>query len=124
MNYTIFLDNKKIGTSNLEKADAPMGVVFGTITFIEENLNYTFLSNYCKNNSINTEEYPEDKFISTQTIPTLKVYNKNEVEIKGIGSYIEGMDSEGFSINIIGISYPFYEEEFPNHVNEYRESFK
>lgn len=124
MSYTIFLDGKEIGTSNLEEADAPMGVAFGAITFIEENTDYTFLSNYCKIKSIQTDEYSEDKFISTQTIPTLKVYNTKKVEIKGVGCYIEGMDSEGFSINIIGIPYPFYEEEFPNHVKEYRESFK
>ncbi len=29
--YDILLDNKKIGTTELEKADAPMGVVFGII---------------------------------------------------------------------------------------------
>jgi hypothetical protein len=124
MSYNIFLDNKKIGSSNLEKADAPMGVVFGKINFNDVNLNYSFFSNYCKINLIKTEEYSEDKFISTQTIPALQVYNQKEVEIKGIGCYIEGMDSEGFEINIIGISYPFYEDEFPHHANDYRESFK
>jgi hypothetical protein len=118
MIYTIFLDNKKIGTSALEQADASMGVVLGKVNFIEVNLNYTFFSSYCKINSIKVEEFQEDKFISTQTIPELKVYNQREVEIKGIGCYIEGMDSEGFEINIIGIPYPFYEEEFPHHANE------
>lgn len=31
--YTIYLDNILIGTTELEKADAPMGVVFGVIHF-------------------------------------------------------------------------------------------
>ncbi|PWB27520.1 hypothetical protein [Flavobacterium sp. HTF] len=124
MSYTVFLDNKKIGISDLEKSDAPMGVVFGKINFTDINLNYIFFSNYCKINSIKTEEDSKAKFISTQTIPTLKVYNSKEVEIKGIGCYITGMDSEQFEINIIGIPYPFYEEEFPQHVNQYRESAK
>ncbi|MDB5062978.1 MAG: hypothetical protein JWP67_2821, partial [Mucilaginibacter sp.] len=29
--YDVFLDNIKIGQTELEKADAPMGVVFGKI---------------------------------------------------------------------------------------------
>jgi len=33
------------------------------------------------------------------------------------------MDSEGFEISIEGIPYPFYEEEFPHHRNEYDEIF-
>lgn len=124
MHYNIFLDNKIIGTSNLEKADAPMGVVLGKINLIEENLNYIFLSDYCRINSIKTEEYPEDKFISTQNIPNLKVYNEKGIEIKGIGCIISGMDSEEFEISIIGIPYPFYQEEFPKHVEEYEKSSK
>jgi hypothetical protein len=123
MNYQIFLDGKKIGVSELEKADAPMGVVFGNISFVENGCDYNFFSNYCRKNSIKVDEDTEFKFISTQTIPTLKVYNENGIEIKGIGCYIAGMDSEEFEINIIGIPYPFYEEEFPNHVKEYYESF-
>ena len=123
MNYIIFLDDTKIGVSALEKADAPMGVVFGNISFLQDSFDYLFFSNYCKRNSITVDEDPECKFISTQTIPTLKVYNKNGIEIKGIGCYITGIDSEEFEINIIGIPYPFYEEEFPNHVKEYNEMF-
>ena len=121
MNYSIFLDDTKIGVSELEKADAPMGVAFGNISFLENSFNYMFFSNYCRRNSIKADEDPEYKFISTQTIPTLKVYNKKGIEIKGIGCYITGMDSEEFEINVIGIPYPFYEEEFPNHVKEYDE---
>lgn len=121
MTYNIFLENKKIGNSNLEKSDVPMGVAFGKINFIEKTMNYIFFSNYCKINSIKTEEDPEHQFISTQTIPNLKVYNEKGIEIKGVGCYIVGMDSEEFEINIIGISFPFYEEEFPHHVNGYRQ---
>lgn len=124
MNYTIFLDNLVIGFSDLENADPPMGVVNGKISFREKNPDYNFFSNYCKTNDIKTEEYPEDQFISTQIIPNLKVYNKIGTEIPGIGCYIEGMNSEGFEVNIIGIPYPFYEEEFLEHVNHYKNRFK
>ncbi|UPT69334.1 MAG: hypothetical protein M0D53_08850 [Flavobacterium sp. JAD_PAG50586_2] len=124
MNYTIFLDEKKIGVSKLEKADAPMGIVFGKISFVEESLNYEFFINYCRTNSIEVDyDSPEDKLIISQIIPKLKVFNEKEMEIKGLGSYISGVDSEGFEISIIGIPYPFYEEEFPNHVKEYNEKF-
>ena len=124
MDYNIFLDGRKIGVSKLEKADAPMGVVFGKLNFFEENLDYDFFSNYCKTNSIKVGfEYPEDKLISTYDIPTLKIVNENEIEIKGSSAYISGMDSEGFEINIFGVPYPFYEEEFPHHVKDYNEMF-
>ena len=113
--YTIILDNKKIGTSLLEQADAPMGIVFGVISFIDKSFTYSFLSKYCKDTNIKTTEYPEDKLITTMDIPTLRVLNETGAEIKGESTYINGMDSDAFYINIIGISYPFYEQEFPNH---------
>jgi len=124
MEYKIFLDGSKIGVSELEKADVPMGVVFGKINFTEENFNYNFFSDYCKRNFIEVGfEYPEDKLISTRFIPTLKVINEKGIEIKGSGIHISGMDSDGFEIEIFGVPYPFYEEEFPHHVKEYSERF-
>jgi hypothetical protein len=42
----------------------------------------------------NADEYPEDKFISTQTIPTLKVLNENGTEIRGVGCFTAGMDPQ------------------------------
>jgi hypothetical protein len=34
------------------------------------------------------------------------------------------MDSDVFEITILGISYPFFEEEFPHHVRAYNDQFK
>lgn len=76
MKYNIFLNNVNIGSSDLENADPPMGVVSGQINFQDKNFDYNFFSNYCKINTIKTEEYPEDQFISTQIVANLKVYNK------------------------------------------------
>jgi hypothetical protein len=123
MTYDIFLDDIKIGTSPLDKADAPMGVVFGHITFTEKPLTFDFFSKYCKDHGIKTEEDAEHKFISTQTIPNLKVINKKGIEIKGVGCYIEGLGSDPMDIYIIGIPYPFYEEEFPHHRKAYNDQF-
>ncbi len=118
--YDILLDKKKIGTSRLEYADAPMGVVFGKIEFCDLNIGYDFIKEYCNSNKIElADDYPEDKLISTRTIESLSVVNENGLEIKGIGNQISGIDSDGFEITLEGISYPFYEEEFPHHVNDY-----
>lgn len=101
MNYNIFLDNIKIGISKLDKADAPIGVVFGEITFIQAKSHCEFFSNYCKKKSIKVDENINDKFINTNYIPNLKVYNENHLEINGNGCYVIGMDSEEFEINIV-----------------------
>jgi hypothetical protein len=119
--YHIFLENIKIGTTRFEKADAPMGVVFGLIEFTESNIGYDFIKDYCIKNRIYIEiDYPEEKLISTRTIDGLKVLNSDGVEIKGFANQINGMDSEGFEISIEGITYPFYGDEFSNHVKEYK----
>ena len=123
--YDILLDNKKIGISKLEKADAPMGVVCGKLTFNENVSAYDFLKAYCLNNCIKIiTDYPEDKLIVTGDIPNLKVINPNGVEIKGQVTNVEGMDSDFFEVIIIGVSYPFFEDEFPHHVKAYRDQFK
>lgn len=60
--YDIFLDNKKIGTTELENSDAPMGVVYGRVTFDHIDSGYDFLKTYCLTNSILIiTDYPEDK---------------------------------------------------------------
>ena len=123
--YDIFLDDKIIGTTELEKADAPMGVVFGLINFTENISGYNFFKKYCLDNKIEiADDYPDDKLISTRTIENLKVINENGIEIKGIGNQISGMDEDAFEITLEGVAYPFFEEEFPHHVKAYNEQFK
>lgn len=122
--YKIYIKDKLIGTSKLEKADAPMGVVFGEINSLIQ-LDYEFLKNNCKTNNIElASDYEEDKLLSTRTIDQLKVINDAGIEIKGVGNQITGMDNEGFEISIEGIPYPFYAEEFPHHRKAYDEMFK
>ena len=121
--YDIFLDNIKIGTTELEKADAPMGVVFGKINFIEIVSAYDYFKNYCVENKIKVTDDYEQRLIMTEFIPNIKVVDKNSIEIIGLGTNIEGMDSDIFDITIMGVPYPFYEEEFPNHVKAYNEMF-
>ena len=124
-NYTVYLDNIKIGSTDLENADAPMGVVFGVIKFLNSDFDYTFLKEYCIKNKVDlANDYPEDKLISTSNMSQLTIINKVGIEISGIGNQITIMGGEESEISIQGIPYPFYEEEFPHHVKEYNEMFK
>lgn len=125
MSYNIYLENQLIGTTLLEKGDAPMGVVMGKINFTIENIGYEFFKEYCVDNYIPVyNDYPEEKILTTAGIPKLLVKDENGIEIKGIATYIEGMDGEDFDITIQGIPYPFYEEEFPHHVATHNDQFK
>ncbi len=122
--YNITLNGTLIGTSELEKADAPMGVAFGLIEFNRIESPYESFKEYCLNNQIELAyDYPKDKMISTMSIPELKITNDNGIVIKGVGNQITGMDNEEYEISIFGIPYPFYEEEFPHHVKEYENMF-
>lgn len=122
--YTILLDNMIIGTTSLEKADPPMGVVFGKIDFIDITSGYDFFKTYCLANSIEmiAEDFDE-RLIATAYILNLKVIDPNGIEIKGEGINVEGMDSDIYDVTIVGVPYPFFEEEFPHHVKAYNDSF-
>ena len=120
--YNIYLDGKLIGTTELEKADVPMGVLFGAINFTHDMLDYKFFKKYCLDNSIELAyEQPEEKLIATRTISGLKITNENGAEIKGSGNQISGMDGDGFEVILEGVPYPFFEEEFTHHVKAYNE---
>lgn len=101
-----------------------MGLVFGKIFETVPDFGYQFLKAHCIQKNISFDDYPDDKLILTRTIETLKVVNENGKEIIGIGNQISGMDSDGFEISIEGVPYPFYEEEFPEHVKRERERFE
>ncbi|QHI38972.1 hypothetical protein IMCC3317_43720 [Kordia antarctica] len=123
--YSIFLKNIKIGTTFLEKADAPMGVVFGEITFLSDHFGYDYFKKFCNEHAIELVcDDPEEKFLDTSTIKNLIVKSEENTEIIGIGNQITGSDQLAFEISIYGISYPFYEEEFSHHVKAYHEQFK
>jgi hypothetical protein len=123
--YDILLNDKTIGTTELEKADAQIGVIFGHITFNKIVSGYEFLKTYCLTNNIEIiSDYPDDRLIATADIPKLKVVNANGIEIKGQGTNIQGMDNDYFEITILGVRYPFFEEEFPSHVKAYNEQLK
>jgi hypothetical protein len=122
--YLVVLNNQCIGTTQFEKADAPMGVVMGLIVFEGVASPYQFFCNYCKNNNVSiNEDDPECEAIFTQSIEGLKVFNEAGVEIKGEGVTVSGFKDEGYYIEIFGIPYPFYGEEFSHHREAYEQQF-
>jgi hypothetical protein len=122
--YLIKLENDIIGYTYFERADAPMGVVLGNVYFYNIESGYAFLLEYCLNNNIgiNANE-PDMRYIDTQAIGKIPIFNENGHEIKGAGICIRGFDEEGFEIDLYGIPYPFYQEEFPHHVEDYRKFY-
>ena len=119
--YDIFLDDLKIGTTELEKADAPMGVVFGNMKLFEISSGYEFFKRYCIKNGIEIlADFPDEKLIATSNIQSLKILNSNGIEIKGQAANINGMDSDVFEITVLAIPYPFFEEQFHHHVKAYK----
>jgi hypothetical protein len=77
--YNILLDDEIIGTTEFEKADAPMGVVFGDIKLHHISSGYEFFKSYCLTKEIEIiNDFPADKLIATSNIPTLKIINSNE----------------------------------------------
>lgn len=118
--YKVKIENIDIGTTRFEFGDPPMGVVTGKLILAKPEGFFEYLVQYVRENSIQTTLYePDVKCIATMVIPELKVYRNDGAEISGIGANIEGIDSDGYEITILGISYPFYGEEFPHHVEQY-----
>ena len=123
-NYKILLDDKLLGTTKLEFGDPPMGVVLGQINFAEKSFGYASIKQYCIDNLIEIQtDYPNDKLISTGQIAKLKVYNSENLELVGIGKNIEGMDSDNYTITILGLDSEVYEKEFPEHILDYKQRF-
>ncbi|PJJ54805.1 hypothetical protein [Hymenobacter chitinivorans] len=122
--YTVLLEGNTLGTTLLEKADAPMGVVFGKIDFVAIKSGYAFFKSYCLGKGVVFDDIPEERCISTQGIPGLMVIAEGGVEIKGLACTVSGMDSDEFEICLIGVPYPAYEEEFPHHVQAYSQRWE
>ncbi len=127
--YHIYLEQQYLGYSLLDKADPPMGVVMGTIVFVDIATPYPLLRDYCVDHGIElNEDEPELALLMTQSIAALRVIDDHGVVIKGAckddgkgaGATIAGMQDEGYQIEIFGIPYPFYEQVFPHHCAAYQ----
>ena len=119
-NYRVLLDGEEIGTTALEHVDAPMGVVFGILRLHSITTPYLFFKSYCRAHGVQLgADDAEDKFISTFDIPGMQVLASDGTAVKGTSTYVSGTE-DAFEIYISGIAYPFYEEQFPQHVAAYK----
>ena len=114
--YGIFIDHIKIGTTEFEKADAPMGAVFGRTKFLSLTSGYEFFKANCLKHHIPCTDHPEAKLIIIRDIPNIEIINNAGRNISGFRTEISSTDGDYFDIGVFGISYPFYKEEFPHHV--------
>lgn len=122
--YVITLNNKRIGTTLLEKADAPMGVIIGLVEVDDITSPYQFILKYCTQHKVELNENdPTHEAIWTQSIDDLRVFDETAAEIKGEGVALSGCKNDGYYIEIFGIPYPLYEEEFLHHRKAYERLF-
>ncbi|PID90452.1 MAG: hypothetical protein CSA97_02800 [Bacteroidetes bacterium] len=123
--YTIYLKDLPLGTTELEKADPPMGVVAGIIHFSDPSYGFDFLRAYCEENLVAHSVLDEgEKCLAISPIEQLVVRNHLGQEIPAAGNAIEGMEHEGFELTLLGVPYPFYGEEFPHHVQAYEQAYE
>jgi Integron Cassette Protein Hfx_Cass5 len=121
--FKIFLDDKLIGTTLFEKADVPMGVVFGQIEFTNIDNAYTFFKAYCLQNQIGITDYKQDKFLTTRHISNLKVFDSDNTEIKGSAVSVSGQGNKDFEITVEGVPQTIFSFKFKHHIDHYKNLF-
>ena len=118
--YQIELNGVKIGTTDFEFADTPMGVVHGKINFKNIDSPYELFRNHCLKHKVQiNDDNPKLKLIDTVVIPDLKIYIENGTELTGWGGAITGMDNDEYNIQFGGISSELMKSEFKHHYDEY-----
>ena len=118
--YNIELNKVKIGTTNFEFADVPMGVVHGKIYFENIESPYEHFKNHCTKFDVQLIDNDSNlKSIDTGIIPDLKVFLENGIELIGWGASIIGMDNVEYEIQFSGISAEIMQTEFKHHFDEY-----
>jgi len=121
--YFIKCDGKVIGHTLFEGSDAPMGVVSGAIYFEGIESGYDFVMSQKESSAVTIyEDLPEDNFVNA-SFENITVFSETGTEIKSLGINITGFEDD-FEISVLGIAYPFYEEEFPHHREAYENQFK
>ncbi|MEQ1841265.1 MAG: hypothetical protein ABL994_12720 [Verrucomicrobiales bacterium] len=123
--YRIELDGEFIGETRLERADPPMGVIGGKVTFMITEDPYSLFKRYCPTHKVTINHDEEEfGFIDTQNMDGLKVFRGDGVEIAGVpGASSSGFREDGYENTILGVPYPFYGEEFPHHREAYEKQF-
>ena len=120
--YIVELDKIRIGYTEFEYADVPMGVIHGKIIFENSQSPYELFKAHCIKFNVKMNDNDINlRLIDTVVIPQLKVYKVNNEELKGWGGAITGMDCDDFEIQFGGITGELMEKEFEHHYKEYYE---
>jgi len=106
--FRVYSGATLVGTSNLEYGDPPMGVAFGRFFPVAA---YASIQAQCASNHDD-----QTNLHLSVAVPSGEIIQCAAVGILDCGGDIE--------VNVLGISYPFYAELFPQHVAQYEASLK
>jgi len=120
--YIIKLGSDIIGYTLFESHDASMGVVIGRIIFQIDEKPFEFLKSLSNNEDVTMNEIDHNSQFISASFENITIKSELGTVIKGIGISIIGMEEE-YDLEVIGIPYPFYEEEFPHHREAYDKQF-
>ena len=118
--YFLELDKIRIGYTEFEYADVPMGVIHGKIIFENIHSPFELFQTHCTKFNVQMNDNDINlRLIDTVVIPQLKVYKNGHEELKGWGGAITRMDSDEFEIQFGGITSELMQKEFESHFQEY-----
>ena len=117
--YQVWLEDTLIGTTFLEKADPPMGSVYGRIMPIIKDFGYDYVKQFYASRQIGFDDFPDVQLITTRTTGFLKVITPEGKTIESLGNQICAVGNDEFEVSLEGVGYPFYAEEFPKHCADY-----
>ncbi len=110
--FSVYSNDVLVGHSALELGDAPMGVAFGVFHPIAL---YEAIRGECSTN----HQDQSNLHLTVRTEAGLPV------PCVGVGilDYSIEAGEPYIEVNVLGISYPLYEELFPEHVASYKHQF-
>ena len=123
LQFKVLLNDKLIGVTSLEKADVPMGVLFGQLHLDNIDNAYEFFKSYCLQEHIGFTDDKQDKLITTRHISNLKVVDTDNSEIKGSAISVAGQGMKDFEITIEGVPHNIFGFKFKHHVDHYKNLF-
>lgn len=123
LQFKVLLNDKLIGATSLEKADVPMGVLFGQLHLDDIDNAYEFFKSYCLQEQIGFTDDKQDKILTTRRISNLKIVDTDNSEIKGSAILVAGQGMKDFEITIEGVPHNIFGFKFKHHVDHYKNLF-
>lgn len=119
--YKLIHQDKVIGYSELESGDPPMGVAFGVFIPIDSINPFEYFKSLPNPGDQYIREIDEEySFLFMGLNKEFRIFNSQNIEITGVGLSIEGMESEPYTLTIMGIDSALYQTEFPLQCKSYK----